>query len=515
MEKGAQGGAAAVPATRSASIEMDPEEFRRIGHGLIDRLADLLAGLSRRAVTTGESPAAIRAILGDGGVPRAGADPAALVDEAATLLFEHSLFNGHPRFWGFITSSAAPIGALADLLAAAVNPNVGGHLLSPAATEIERQTVAWIAELIGYRAGCGGLLVSGGNVANLVGFWVGRRVKAPWDLRAQGLAGGRRLRIYASAETHTWIQKAADLSGLGTDAIRWIPTDHDQRLDAGALRVAIERDRDAGDCPVVAVGTAGTVSTGAVDPLREIAAVCREHDMWFHVDGAYGAPAAVLPEAPDDLHALALADSISIDPHKWLYAPLEAGCVLVRDEASLRDTFSYHPPYYPEAERGEAAPIYYHEFGPQNSRGFRALKVWLGLRQAGRDGYEQMIRDDVALARALYDLAAAHPELEAVTQGLSITTYRYVPADLASARVGGRGPADPDDPVEQHLTRLNRLIAERMQAGGEAFLTHAIVDGRYLLRACVVNFRTTHADIAALVDLTVKLGREADRESRS
>jgi len=497
------------------TLDIESEEFRRIGHGLVDRIADFLAGLRGRPVTTGESPAAIRAVLGESRVPETGADPAGLVDEAASLLFEHSLLNGHPRFWGFITSSAAPIGALADLVASAVNPNVGGFVLSPVATEIERQTVAWIAELIGYREGCGGLLVSGGNLANLVGFWVGRRVKAPWDVRARGLVdGGRQLRVYASAETHTWIHKAADLSGLGTDAIRWIATDRRQRMNVAALRAAIEQDRRSGDSPVLVVGTAGSVSTGAIDPLREIADVCKEHDLWLHVDGAYGAPAAIVPETDADLHALALADSVAIDPHKWLYAPLEAGCVLVRDAGSLRDTFSYHPPYYPEAQHGEAAPTFFYEYGPQNSRGFRALKVWLAIRQAGREGYERMIRDDIALARELFDLAEAHPALQAVTHELSITTFRYVPPDLRSRVVPLDQPASAEDSVEEHLSRLNRLVAERMQSGGEAFVTHAVVDGRYLLRACVVNFRTTREDIAALIDLVVRMGQEADEELR-
>jgi glutamate/tyrosine decarboxylase-like PLP-dependent enzyme len=320
--------------------------------------------------------------------------------------------------------------------------------------------------------------------------------------------------VYASEETHTWIHKAADLSGFGTDAIRWIPTDASLRMRVDALREAIERDRRDGDLPVIAVGTAGSVSTGAIDPLRAIAAVCREHNLWFHVDGAYGAPAAALPEADDDLRALSLADSVVVDPHKWLYAPLEAGCVLVRDPERLRATFSYHPPYYPDKEGGEAPPLHYHELGPQNSRGFRALKVWAALRQAGRSGYERMIRDDIALARRLYDNAAKDPSLQVVTQGLSITTFRYVPDDLA-ARVTARGPIAEDvRGVEEYLTTLNKTVVTRMQQSGDAFVTHAVIDGRYVLRACVVNFRTTEADIDALPALVTALGRTCDAELR-
>jgi aromatic-L-amino-acid/L-tryptophan decarboxylase len=268
------------------------------------------------------------------------------------------------------------------------------------ATEIEAQAVRWIAELIGYPRDCGGLFVSGGNMANFVACSPPARRRG-WDVRAAGLnvPVARPLRVYASAETHTWIQKAADLAGLGTDAIRWIPTDAGLRMDVDALREALERDRRAGERALMVVGTAGSVSTGAVDPLLEIAAICREPGVWFHVDGAYGAFAAAVPGTPPDLQALRLADSVALDPHKWLYAPLEAGCVLVRDPEALRNAFAYHPPYY---HFGEEATNYV-DFGPQNSRGFRALKVWLALRQVGREGYVRMIGDDIRLSRRLHE----------------------------------------------------------------------------------------------------------------
>jgi glutamate/tyrosine decarboxylase-like PLP-dependent enzyme len=497
------------PARREAPLELSPEEFRRLGHRLVDRLADWLAEMPRGPVTLGSDPASVRAALGRADLPLDGTVPETLLDEAAELVLRHSLFNGHPRFLGFITSSAAPIGALGDLLAAAVNPNLGGWPLAPIATEIELQTVRWIAQLLGFPDSCGGLLVSGGNVANFVSFWTARKARADWDLRARGVAaGGRAPRLYASAETHTWVQKAADLSGFGTDAIRWIPTDGRQRMRLDALRGAIADDRAAGLLPMLVVGTAGSVSTGAVDPLREIAAIAREEQLWFHVDGAYGAPAAMLPEADPDLRALALADSVAVDPHKWLYAPLEAGCTLVRDRRLLREAFVFHPPYYPDVEPGDDAPVFFHEMGPQNSRGFRALKVWLGLRQVGRAGYERMLRDDIALARRLHERAAAHPELEAATCELSITTFRFVPADLRP-RVAAGDPA-----LAEYLNALNRELVERLMAEGELFVSNAVVDGRYLLRACVVNFRTAEADVDAAVEIAARRGRELDAERR-
>ena len=385
---------------RTAPLDLEPEAFRALGHALVDRIAGFLTELPERPVTPGEAPAQIRSALGNASLPEDGRDPAELLDEAFDLLREHSLLNGHPRFWGYITSSAAPIGALGDLLAAAINPNIGSFGLGPMGTEIEAQTVRWIAELLGYPVDCGGLLVSGGNMANIVGFLAARHAKAP-EVRVAGVASTRPLRAYASAETHTWVQKAADLAGLGTDSIRWIATDNAQRMDLTALERAIEADRAAGDRPFLVVGTAGSVSTGAVDPLPAMADLCRRDDLWFHIDGAYGGFAVAAPGTPEDLGGLRDADSIAIDPHKWLYTPLEAGCVLVRDREALRDTFSYHPPYY-HFDNPEDEPVNYYEYGPQNSRGFRALKVWLALRQAGRSGYARMIGDDIALAGELY-----------------------------------------------------------------------------------------------------------------
>jgi aromatic-L-amino-acid/L-tryptophan decarboxylase len=496
---------------RIAPLEMTPSEFRRVGRQLVERIAEFLCTLPARPVIPDASPGMIREALGTGSLPKEGAEAKDLLEEAADLLFEHSTFNGHPRFMGFITSSAAPIGALGDLLAAAVNPNVGGWLAAPMATAIEAQTVRWIAEMIGYPIDCGGLLVSGGNMGNFIGLLAARRAKVTWDVRTLGLMGEgtRRLRVYTSSETHTWIHKAADMFGLGTDAIRWIAVDEQLRMDQAALRKQIREDLEAGDLPFLVIGTAGTVSTGAVDPLPDIAAICREYDLWFHVDGAYGALAALLlrenrgVEVPADLEGISLADSVALDPHKWLYTPLEAGCVLVRDQESLRETFSYHPPYFHFDDEAMAA-INYYEYGPQTSRGFRALKVWLALRQVGREGYVEMIADDIRLAQELYRLVEAQPELQAFTQGLSITTFRYVPPDLMPG----------SEQVEMYLNQLNTEVLNRLQRSGEVFISNAVVRGAFLLRACVVNFRTSLEDIEALPGIVTRIGREVDGAMR-
>ena len=490
---------------RDAPLEIHGDAFRALGHRLVDDIATFLDGLAQRPVTTEKSPQALRELLGSDTLPEHGSSPNALLDEVTPLLFDHSLFNGHPRFWGYITSSASPIGALADLLAAAVNPNVGAAALSPIATEIEAQTVRWIADLVGFPRTCGGLLVSGGNMANFVCFLVARKAKTPWDLKSEGLSADHpRLVVYVSKETHTWIDKAAELFGLGANSVRWIPANASQQMDMDALEKQIKVDRDAGHLPFLVVGTAGTVSTGATDPLPEIAALCKKHDLWFHVDGAYGAPAAVLPDASAELLGLREADSIALDPHKWLYSPLEAGCALIRDPHRLVETFSHHPAYYNFDKTEEDPQINYHEFGLQNSRGFRALKVWLGLRQVGREGYIRMIGDDIALAKALYQAVGRYPEVQAVTQSLSIVTFRFVPLGLSN---------DPTT-AEAYLNKLNEELLTRLQKSGEAFVSNAVIEGNYLLRACIVNFRTTLADVEALPEIVIRHGKTLDSELR-
>jgi len=502
---------AAVSDRRDASLEMDPSQFRAAGHALVDRIAALLASLSDRPVAPHTTPSAIRALLGDSRLPETGDDPAKLLNDGASVLFDNSTFNGHPRFFGYITASAAPIGILADMLAAAVNPNVGAWSLSPSATEIERQAVRWVAEFLGFPASCGGLFVSGGNMANMVCFLAARTAyatRAGWDLRAKGMfAGdGAKLTVYTSAETHTWIQKAVELYGLGNDAVRWIEVDSELRMRVDRLRERMAEDRRAGLLPFLVIGTGGSVATGAVDPLPDIARLCREERVWFHVDGAYGAPAARVPGAPATLAALGDADSVAVDPHKWFYAPLEAGCALVRDPNALRAAFSHQPSYYHFPDVAEDPAINFHELGPQNSRGFRALKVWLAFKQVGREGYTKLIADDIALSRRMYEKVEAHPELEALTHGLSITTFRYVPRDLS--------PSLSPDERTKYLNELNTTLLTRLQEGGAIYLSNAVINGVFALRACIVNFRTSVADVDAVPDIVVKAGRMLSQSSR-
>jgi len=484
---------------------MSPEAFRSAGHQLVDDLAAFLEALPDGKVTASPSVAELKAFLGNAPLPAQGMDTNQLLGDVTGQLKRLSLFNGHPRFWGYVTSSPAPIGALGDFLASTLNPNVGAWQLSPLASEIETQTVRWIAEFVGYPTDCGGLMVSGGNMANFVGFLAGRRAKTPWNIRKHGLQNREeRLCVYCSDAAHTWVEKAADLFGLGTDAIRWIATDADQRLDAAKLEQQIAADKKQGTFPLLVAATAGTVGTGAVDPLNALADLCHREGLWLHVDGAYGAMAAALPEAHPDLKALRRADSLALDPHKWLYSPLEAGCALVRNAQTLPDAFSFHPSYYKFDLEGDQPPTNYYELGLQNSRGFRALKVWLAFRQVGRDAFVTMIRQDIELAGALAEALSAHPELEVMSCQLSIVTFRFVPKDLK-----GSGQ-------DRHtfLNKLNEAILEQLQKEGDSFVSNAVIRDVFLLRACIVNFRTTLKDVQMLPGIVLRIGRELESRHR-
>jgi glutamate/tyrosine decarboxylase-like PLP-dependent enzyme len=480
---------------RDNPIEINKEEFQKIGYQLIDRIAGFIDSIDKKQVTITKTPSELQKILGDTPLPENGTPSSELLSKTTDLLFNNSLLNGHPKFLGYITSSAAPLGALADLLASSVNPNVGAHILSPIATEIEKQTVKWLAEFIGVSSNYGGILVSGGNMANFTAFLAARTAKAPKNIKEYGISNSsEKLTIYCSKSTHTWIEKAAILFGLGSKAIRWIQTNDSNKMDNKILEETIKKDL-ANNCkPIMVIGTAGDVSTGVVDNLSDISAICQKYDLWFHIDGAYGVPAAIIPKLKYLFEGIKEADSIALDPHKWLYNPLEAGCTLVKNPQHLIDTYSSHPEYYNFTNNEEEIAQNYYEYGLQNSRGFRALKVWITLQQVGRSGYEKLISEDIELSKYLFELAKKHPELEAVSNNLSITTFRYVPLDCKKEN--------------EYLNELNEEILNELQTGGEMFLSNAIVNEKYCLRACFVNFRTSKKDIEEIVEIIVREGKK-------
>lgn len=484
---------------RTNPIEIDKEEFRQIGYRLIDDISNFFDHIHEKPVTYNRSPSEIQKIIGDVPLPENGSEASTLTYKAAELLLNNSLFNGHPKFLGYITSSAAPIGALADLLAASINPNVGAHILSPIATEIEKQTIKWLCDFIGVSSDYGGILVSGGNMANFTAFLAARTAKTSSSVKENGIENSKcKYTVYCSKTTHTWIEKAVILFGLGTKSIRWIATDDSNKINISVLESTIKMDIDNNCTPLMVVGTAGDVSTGVVDNLSDIAAISKKYNLWFHVDGAYGAPAAIVPELEKLFKGIEEADSIALDPHKWLYSPLEAGCTLVKNPRYLTDTFSSHPEYYNFSKSEDEVVQNFYEYGLQNSRGFRALKVWLSLQQLGRSGYEKLIGEDIQLSKLLYSLADKHNELEAISQNLSITTFRYIPKD-STRNI-------------EYLNKLNETLLDVLQAGGEVFLSNAIVNQQYCLRACIVNFRTSAKDIEEIIEIVAREGNMVHSE---
>ena len=482
---------------RLTPIDISERDFIRIGHQLIDDIAAFNSSMSEKPVTAGKTPEEIQSLLVNRSFPTHGESPSELISRASEILFNNSLFNGHPKFMGYITASAAPIGALGDLLAATINPNCGAFTLSPVATEIEKQTIQWLAEFIGVSSNYGGILVSGGNMANFTAFLAARAAKAPPNFKEDGfLSSSQKMMIYCSKTTHTWIEKAAILFGHGTKSVRWIETDSQNKMDLSLLEDAIKSDLEKGHQPFMVAGTAGDVSTGTVDDLQGIATICKNYDLWFHIDGAYGVPAAILPENETLFNGIKEADSIAMDPHKWLYSPLEAGCTLVKNPKHLMDAYSSHPEYYNFSNSNSEQNFY--EYGLQNSRGFRALKVWLMLQQVGRNGYAEMIKEDIELAKFMFQKAQDHPRLEAKVQNLSIATFRYIPEDI---------PENVDD-KKTYLNQLNETMVTRLQNGGKLYLSNAIINEEYCMRACIVNFRTSKKDIDEIMDIIVEEGAE-------
>jgi aromatic-L-amino-acid decarboxylase len=420
-----------------------------------------------------------------------------LLASLRTIALEHATYTGHPGFMAYISGSGTIPGAAADLLAAAINQNVGGWRLSPAATEIELHLCRWFARRLGMPAGAGGYVTSGGAMAAFVALKAARDTRAGWAVRELGTRAGPPLTFYASAEVHDVNSRAADMLGLGRDAVRVIPCDGRLRMRMDALRAAVSRDLANGVRPVAVVATAGTVGTGAIDPLDAIADVCAEHGLWMHVDGAYGGVAALTEPLRPLFRGIERADSVAFDPHKWLYTPHSGGVIVVRDMQSLADAFAIEPSYVHEDKAVTGRGVDLYALGPQFSRGFHALKIWVSLLAHGWSAYERRIAHDVALARYLHERTLTSADLEAVGPApvLSIACFRYVPREL-------RG----DPSAEPYLNRLNERLMAELQLAGRVFPSNVVLDGRFALRACIVNFRTEAVDIDALLAQAVEIG---------
>jgi len=426
------------------------------------------------------------------------------------IIFENSRHNGHPRFFGYVASPATPPGAFADLLASTLNSNVTSWRSGPAATEIERTVVGWLASLIGYSdesQKSHGLLTSGGSMANLTALLIAHRAKSGLAVASTGLWNSHApMTIYASDQIHMSIPKAADILGLGRAQVRSVESDDRFRLKVASLRQKLANDLEKGLKPFCVVASAGTVNTGAVDPLNEIADIANEFGLWFHIDGAYGALAALDETKRTLFRGLERADSISLDPHKWLYVPIDSGCLLFRDEESARAAFSFEGADYIKVHEQNADEAFaFWNYGPELSRRFRSLKIWLTLRYYGVRRIAQSISEDNALAAYLAEQVQAAMDFELLAPPeLSICCFRHVPPSLQE-RI--RTPGADSAAIEAELDRLNTNIMNAVQRGGRAYLSSAIIRGKFALRTCITNFRTTRNDI----DQTLEIIRDAAR----
>jgi aromatic-L-amino-acid/L-tryptophan decarboxylase len=482
----------------SPEESLDPQDwdaFRDLAHHMLDDMLDYQQQVRERLVWQ-PVPAEVKAFL-KRPLPQQPQSHQQVYQDFVENVLPYPMGNIHPRFWGWVMGNGTPFAAMAELLAATMNPNMGGG--DHGANYVEIQVVDWLKEMFRYPAEASGLLVSGASMANLVGLTVARNTLAGYDIRQKGLrAGQRQMVLYASQEVHSCVHKAAELLGLGREALRLIPVKQNFEMDLAALERAIAADRADGFQPFCVVGTAGTVNTGALDDLQGIAEICEREGLWFHVDGAIGAVAILAPEVRGCVEGLQRSDSMALDLHKWMYMPFEAGCVLVRSEPAHRNAFSLTPEYLAHAERGLAAGnLWFSDYGLQLTRGFRALKVWMSLKEHGVQKFGRMIRQNMAQAQYLKQQVEASPRLEVMAPvPLNIVCFRYNPGGMD----------------EQMLNRLNQELLIRLHESGIAVPSSTTLHDCYCLRAAITNHRSRREDFEILVQACERLGGEVVAE---
>ncbi|HST76492.1 MAG TPA: pyridoxal-dependent decarboxylase [Acetobacteraceae bacterium] len=467
---------------------LDPQDWtalRALGHRMVDDMVDHLAGVRERPVWQ-PMPQPLRAELTTP-LPRAPSEPEAVYAQFRRLIEPYATGNTHPRFMGWVHGGGNPVGMLAELLAAGLNANLGGRDHAP--IEVERQVIGWAAEMLGLPNETSGLLVTGTSIANLIAVLIARTAALGPAVRRDGVGAGKKLVAYASAAAHGCVSRAMDMAGLGTGALRLIACDADGRMVLPALVEAIARDRTAGLAPFMVVGTAGSVDIGAIDDLAGLAGFCRAEGLWLHVDAAFGAMAALSPALRPLLAGIEQADSIAFDFHKWAQIPYDCGCILVRDPAAQLAAFAAPAAYLRRENRGLAGghpwPC---DLGPDLSRGFRALKVWMTLLVYGADRLGAVVEQCCALARALAARVDAEPALERLAPvALNIVCFRFIAA-------------------AGDLDALNVAIVADLQEAGVAAPSTTTIGGQLAIRAAIVNHRTRNEDIEALVAAVIQAG---------
>lgn len=480
-------------------LTLDPqnwESLRQLGHQMVDDMLTYMKDIREKPVWQ-KMPERTRAHFEED-LPYRPQDPAKVYQEFKKYILPHPQGNIHPRFWGWVMGTGTPIAALADMLAAFMNSNVclGDH----AAIEVEKQVLAWCKQILDYPASASGILTSGASMANLTALLVARNYAAGKSIRRLGLQQESSLMVlYCSTETHNCIQKAAEAIGLGSASVRKVPVDEHYRIRTDLLEQFIQNDLAGGHLPFCVVGNAGTVNTGAIDPLEDLLRISRKYKLWFHVDGAFGALAKRDPEYAEPLKAMEKADSIAFDLHKWLYMPYEVGCVLVRNADAHREAFDQAPNYLLQMERGVSASDHsFGDYGLELSRGFKALKVWMSLKTYGVFSCLAMIRQNILQARYLAEKITGHDHMELLAPvALNIVCFRYVRKDCSAAE----------------LQAINREILMRLQEEGTATLSATVLQGRFALRVAITNHRTRLEDLNVLAEAVVRLGNEIAEDS--
>jgi len=477
---------------------LDPQDWeamRELGHQMVDDMLDWFQQIEQEHVWQA-LPEAVHAHFATA-IPQQGQDAQAVYEEFKEYVVPYRMGNIHPRFWGWVMGNGNVMGMFADMLAAAVNPNMGGAEHAP--VHVEYQVIDWCKQMLGYTANSSGLLTSGASVANLTGLAVARNAKANFDIRKDGLQGERpKMVLYASAEVHSCNQKAVEMLGLGSDALRYIPVNDDYQIDIDALETALAADKAAGHQPFCIIGTAGTVKMGAFDDLNALADICEREHLWFHVDGAFGALAAITADYQQLVAGMTRADSLAFDMHKWMYLPFEIACVLVKDPDMHYHTFTLTPDYLTHGVRGLAAnERWLSDYGMQLSRGFRALKAWMSIKTHGIDKFGQLVQQNIEQAQYLAALVDQAPQLQRTTPvPLNIVCLRYVDESLRP----------------EQLNPLNEELLLRIQESGVAIISNATVHGSYCLRACITNHRTRRSDLDLFIEKVLATGAQLVQE---
>ena len=495
--------------------DLTSDEFRRLGYRAIDMLAEYFDSIDERRVYPEANPTTISSAF-DEPVPETGQDPDDILDEWEDQVLAHAAFNTSPRFFAFVMGSGSMLGTIAEALAAGTNMNVGGWHPAPSATEVERRTIEWLAEAVDFPVGRG-LLTSGGTMANVAALLAAFRAQAGEETAGTGLQApdqpGPYTLYIADHEAHSSVYRAAEMLNLGREAVRGVPSTDDFTMDVDALEHLLEMDAADGDVPFCVVAQAGSINVSAIDPIDTIADVCADHDLWLHVDGACGGVGAMVPEWRDRYQGMERADSLTMDPHKWLGIPYECGSVMVRDPEALIRAFTMEAGYLQGSVTGNPEDLDLYQHGPQMSRGFRALKLWMTMKQYGLEGYRELLRNSVACAHHLHDRVVDHPDFVALQEpNLYIYSFRYVPADLADALETFGGAASTR--IHDYLDELNQGAVDEVLHSGEAFPTTTLIRGHRTLRMSICSFRTTESDIDRTFEALAEAGARLDDEWR-